>query len=57
MGIKYSKLHPNGPQVWREFIAVRNQRDWDDVLARHYSTDGPGLRALSVPDAEDTCNV
>jgi nifR3 family TIM-barrel protein len=57
MGIKYSKLHPNGPAVWREFIAVRNQREWDEVLARHYATDGPGVRALSVPDAEDTCNI
>jgi tRNA-dihydrouridine synthase B len=57
MGIKYSKLHPNGPAVWREFIAVHNQREWDEVLARHYSSDGPGLRATSVPDAEDVCNI
>jgi nifR3 family TIM-barrel protein len=57
IGIKYSKLHPNGPIVWREFIAVRNQREWDGVLERHYSTDGPGVRVGSVPDAEDVCNV
>ncbi len=57
IGIKFSKLHPSGPTVWREFIAVRNQQDWDGVLARHYSQDGPGLRVGSVPDAEDVCNV
>jgi nifR3 family TIM-barrel protein len=57
IGIKYSKLHPSGPEVWREFIAVKNQRDWDAVLARHYSVDGPGVRVGSVPDAEDVCNI
>ena len=55
IGIKYAKLHPSGPAVWREFIAVRRQRDWDAVLARHYATDGPGVRVGSVPDAEDVC--
>ena len=57
IGIKYAKLHPNGPTVWREFIAVKNQNDWTEVLTRHYTTDAPGLRATSVPDAEDTCNI
>ncbi len=55
LGIKYSKLHPNGPEVWREFIAVKNQRDWNTVLQRHYHRDGPGIRVPSVPDAEDVC--
>ena len=57
IAIKYSKLHPNGPLVWREFIAVKNQRQWDEVLARHYTLDGPGVRTTSVPDAEDVCNI
>jgi tRNA-dihydrouridine synthase B len=57
IAIKYSKLHPNGPQVWREFIAVKNQKQWDEVLGRHYTLDGPGVRVGSVPDAEDACNV
>jgi tRNA-dihydrouridine synthase B len=57
IGIKFSKLHPDGPAVWREFIAVKNQAEWDAVLDRHYSTDGPGVRVGSVPDAEDVCNV
>jgi len=57
IAIKYAKLHPNGPQVWREFIAVKNQREWNEVLTRHYNVDGPGIRVGSVPDAEDVCNV
>jgi len=57
IGIKYSKLHPNGPAVWREFIAVKNQKDWEAVLARHYQLDGPGIRVGSVADAEDVCKV
>jgi nifR3 family TIM-barrel protein len=57
IAIKYSKLHPNGPEVWREFIAVKNQAEWDQVLARHYTLDAPGVRVGSVPDAEDVCNV
>jgi tRNA-dihydrouridine synthase B len=57
IAIKYSKLHPNGPDVWREFIAVKNQKEWDTVLARHYSLDAPGIRPGSVPDAEDVCKI
>ena len=57
IAIKYSKLHPQGPEVWREFIAVKNQAEWDAVLARHYVADGPGVRIGSVPDAEDVCKV
>ena len=57
IAIKYSKLHPHGPVVWKEFIAVKYQRDWDEVLRRYYTIDGPGIRTGSVPDAEDVCNV
>lgn len=56
IGIKYAKLHPNGPEVWKEFIAVRNQKDWNDVMDRYYLNDGPGVRLPSVPDAEDVCH-
>jgi tRNA-dihydrouridine synthase B len=55
IAIKYAKLHPEGPEVWREFIAVKNQRHWNEVLARHYTHDAPGIRSASVPDAEDVC--
>jgi tRNA-dihydrouridine synthase B len=53
IGIKYSRLHPDGANVWREFIAVRSQADWDLVLARHYSSNAPGREPMSVPDAGD----
>ncbi len=52
IAIKYAKLHPNGPAVWREFIAVKNQRQWNEVLARHYSLDAPGIRTAGVPGLE-----
>ena len=53
LGIEYAKLHPNGPAVWKEFIAVKNQFQWEEVLRRHYTLDGPGIRVGSIPDAED----
>ena len=53
MGIKYAKLHPQGALVWRDFIAVRSQMDWQAVLDRYYHQDGPGIRPPSVPDAQD----
>jgi len=57
IAIKYAKLHPDGPVVWRDFIAVKNQADWYAVLERHYRADGPGIRTASVPDAEDVCKI
>jgi tRNA-dihydrouridine synthase len=49
MGIKYSRLHPHAADVKRDFINVVSLRDWQDVLARHYATDGPGV--WPAPDA------
>ena len=53
IGIKYSRLHPDGAAVWREFIAVKSRADWDTVLARYYSVDAPGRPPESVPDAQN----
>ncbi len=53
IGIKYAKLHPQGADVWREFIAVKSRAEWDAVLQRHYHRDQPGVRPPSVPDAQD----
>ncbi len=53
IGIKYSRLHPQGADVWRAFIAVKSQAHWDSVLDRYYSCDGPGRAGESVPDAQD----
>ncbi len=57
IAIKYSKLHPQGPEVWREFISVKNEAEWYAVLDRHYKIDAPGVRVGSVPDAEDVCKL
>ncbi len=53
IGIKYSRLHPAGAEVWRRFIAVKSHADWLAVLDEFYSADGPGQRTASVPDAQD----
>jgi tRNA-dihydrouridine synthase len=43
MGIKYSRFHPSAADVKHDFIAVHSLRDWNDVLARWYSTELPGV--------------
>jgi tRNA-dihydrouridine synthase len=43
MGIKYSRFHPDAAEVKNDFIAVHSLRDWTNVLAKWYSTDGPGV--------------
>lgn len=53
IGIKYSRLHPRGAEVWRAFIAVKSEADWNAALERFYSEDGPGRMSESVPDAQD----
>jgi tRNA-dihydrouridine synthase B len=56
MGIKYSRLHPEGTAVWKDFIDVKSQSDWDRVLTNYYSTDGPGRVQSSIADAADLYN-
>ncbi len=56
MGIKYSRLHPDGAAVWRDFIAVKSQVEWDRVLATYYASDGPGRAQTSIADAADMYN-
>jgi hypothetical protein len=60
MGIKYSRFHPSAVDVKSEFIAVHSLRDWNNVLAKWYSTDGPGvwpnpLAANEVNADEQSC--
>jgi hypothetical protein len=43
MGIKYSRFHPQAIVVKSQFISVRSLREWDEVLDRFYSHDGPGV--------------
>jgi nifR3 family TIM-barrel protein len=54
MGIKYSRFHPFGEEVKREFINVRSLRDWTAVLERHYASDAPGV--WPAPDSADEVN-
>jgi len=55
MGIKYSRFHPDAAQVKNNFIAVQSLRDWTNVLANWYSTDGPGV--WPDPKAADEVNA
>jgi nifR3 family TIM-barrel protein len=54
MGIKYSRFHPAGDQVKREFIQVHSLRDWRGVVGRWYEIDGPGV--MPSPTAADEVN-
>jgi tRNA-dihydrouridine synthase B len=55
MGIKYSRFHPQGEAVKREFIAVHSLRDWTRVLDAWYATDAPGV--WPSPTAADEVNA
>jgi tRNA-dihydrouridine synthase len=45
-GIKFSRHHPQGPDVAREFIAVKSLEDWRGVLERYYhDLTAPGMVA------------
>ncbi len=54
MGIKYSRFHPQGAEVKKEFIAVHSLRDWTNVLNQWYGQDGPGI--WPDPTAADEVN-
>lgn len=54
MGIKYSRFHPSHAQVKSQFINVRSLRDWSNVLATWYASDGPGV--WPDPTAADEVN-
>ena len=41
-GIKYSILHPQHSEVRSGFVKVHHRRDWESVVERFYSIDGPG---------------
>jgi nifR3 family TIM-barrel protein len=64
MGIKYARFHPHAAEVKSQFINVKSLRDWNDVLAKWYANDGPGVwpdpaSADEVNDggAADTCEA
>ena len=41
-GIKYSILHPQHNEVRSGFVKVKNRNDWESVVKKFYSIDGPG---------------
>jgi nifR3 family TIM-barrel protein len=53
MGIKYSRFHPQSPQVKADFINVHSLPDWTAVLNKWYAHDAPGV----WPDAKSADEV
>ncbi len=53
-GIKYSRFHPNAPDVKSAFILTSSLRDWQAVLDKWYASDGPGV--WPAVDAADEVN-
>ncbi len=54
--IKYSRLHPASLQVRDAFVAVKVNADWQAVLDRHYSADGPGRDPAADIDETADCS-
>lgn len=54
MGIKYSRFHPQALDVKKAFIEVHSLRDWQGVLDRFYTGEGPGV--WPAADAVDEVN-
>jgi len=46
--IKYAQLHPNHSEVREDFCRVRQPGAWREVLAKWYSSDGPGVHPVVV---------
>src|SRR5690606_12966295 len=55
MGIKYARFHPRAAEVKAAFIDVVSLRQWNEVLDRFYSADGPGVwpDPLSADEVND----
>lgn len=50
-GIKFSRHHPQGGEVKKQFISTKNLADWQAVLDQWYAEDGPGAPYdATVPD-------
>lgn len=66
-GIRFSRHHPMGKEVAKEFISVHSLGDWQRAIEKHYALDGPGVisRALGEPGGsesqaeaeEETCDT
>ncbi|MEO0477493.1 MAG: tRNA-dihydrouridine synthase family protein, partial [Planctomycetota bacterium] len=50
-GIKFSRHHPQGDEVKKQFISTKDLSDWQRVLDNWYAEDGPGAPyKVTVPD-------
>ena len=50
-GIKFSRHHPQGDEVKKQFISTKNLADWQAVLDQWYAEDGPGAPyEATIPD-------
>lgn len=49
-GIKYSQLHPQHLEVRTAWVGVKQTSEWQSVLDRYYSVDGPGRRPPPATD-------
>jgi len=50
-GIKFSRHHPQGDEVKKQFISTKNLADWQAVLDHWYAEDGPGAPyEATIPD-------
>jgi nifR3 family TIM-barrel protein len=58
-GIKFSRHHPQGPDVAKAFIAVKSVAEWRAVLDAYYAGEGEGVvgRAEKQPAIEETCEA
>jgi nifR3 family TIM-barrel protein len=58
-GIKFSRHHPQGDEVARQFIAVHTIGEWQAVLERFYTQDGPGVVPAqdNEPAVEESCEI
>jgi tRNA-dihydrouridine synthase len=54
--IKYARLHPDHLAVRDAFVRVKVNDDWQGVLARHYSSDGPGRDPAADIDETASCD-
>ena len=55
--IKYARCHPDHLAVRDTFVAVTSAADWQHVLDRFYSADGPGRDPACDIDETADCGT
>jgi hypothetical protein len=57
VAIKYARLHPEHLPVRDACVAVKTNADWQAVLDRFYSDDGPGRDPSADVDETADCDA